>query len=146
MKWDMCRFSCPRKHRLDLKNKECMLKKLTIALTVAALGSGAFAQGGNGGAAGLGGNGGAIVEDPSRGSLAPNMRSGGTGGKGGGGNGGAVSPFDEWDLDRNGVLSNSEALSAGFTEAQFLAMDTDRDGKVTIKEFTVASIIPIRGR
>lgn len=124
------------------------MKKLTIALTAAALGSGAFAQGGNGGSAGVGGNGGAIVEDPSRGALAPNMRSGGAGGRGAGGNGGAgaVSPFDQWDLDRNGVLSNSEALSAGFTEAQFLAMDTDRDGIVTIKEFTVASIFPTRDR
>lgn len=123
------------------------MKKLSIALTVAALSSGALAQGGNGG---VGGNGGAIVEDPGRGSFAPNMRSGGSGGKGAGGNGGAGgnagSPFDDWDLDRNGVLSHSEALSAGFTEAQFIAMDSDRDGKVTVKEFTVASITPLRGR
>lgn len=119
------------------------MKKLTIALTVAALGSGAFAQGGNGGAAGVGGNAGAIVEDPSRGAFSPIMRSGETGGKGDGGNGGAIAPFDEWDLDRNGVLSHSEALSAGFTEAQFLIMDADRDGKVTAKEFRIASISPI---
>lgn len=116
------------------------MKKLSIALTVAALSGSAFAQGGNGG---VGGNGGAIVEDPSRGSLAPSMRSGGNGGSGGKG-GNAGSPFEDWDLDRNGVLNNAEALRAGFTEAQFIAMDTDRDGRVTLKEFTVASITPQR--
>ena len=120
------------------------MKKLSIALTVAALSSGAFAQDGGG----AGGNGGAIVEDPARGSVAPNMRSGGNAGAlvrgSAGGNGGASSPFDEWDLDRNGFLSSAEANQAGFTEAQFIAMDTDRDGRVTLKEFTVASISPIR--
>lgn len=113
------------------------MKKLSIALTVAAISSSSFAQ------VGAGGNGGAIVEDSSRGSLAPNMNSGGNGGSvGKGGNGG--SPFDDWDLDRSGALSKPEALRAGFTEAQFVAMDTDRDGRVTLKEFTVASITPQR--
>lgn len=121
------------------------MKKISIALTVAAISSGAFAQGGNGGLGGNGGNGGAIIEDPTRGSLAPNMRSGGNAGAvSAGGNGGAGSTFDEWDIDRNGVLSQAEALSAGFTEAQFVAMDTNRDGRVTLKEFTVASITPQR--
>ncbi|MDN3988807.1 hypothetical protein [Zwartia vadi] len=122
------------------------MKKFSIALTVAALSSAAFAQN----VGGVGGNGGAIVEDPARGGIAPDIRSGayaGTGGKGSaGGNGGAGSPFDEWDLDRNGFLSTAEANQAGFTEAQFIAMDTDRDGRVTLKEFTVASIMPIRSR
>jgi len=125
------------------------VKKISIALTVAAISSGAFAQGGNGGLGGNGGNGGAIIEDPTRGSLAPNMRSGGNAGAvSAGGNGGSGgkggSGFDEWDLDRNGVLSIAEALRAGFTETQFVAMDTDRDGRVTLKEFTVASITPQR--
>lgn len=110
------------------------MKKISIALTVAVLSGSAFAQGGNGG---VGGNGGAIVDDPSRGSLAPNMRSGGSGGKGGN----AGSPFEDWDLDRNGMLSNTEALQAGFTDAQFIAMDADRDGRVTLKEFTVANVV-----
>jgi hypothetical protein len=110
------------------------VKKISIALTVAALSGSAFAQGG----VGAGGNGGAIVQDSSRGSLAPNMSSGGNGGKGGN----AGSPFDNWDLDRNGVLSNAEAMQAGFTQAQFISMDADRDGRVTLKEFTVASISP----
>jgi hypothetical protein len=108
------------------------VKKISIALTVAALTGSAFAQGGNGG---VGGNGGAIVEDSSRGGLEPNMRSGGDGGNAG-------SPFADWDLDRNGVLSNAEAMQAGFTQAQFISMDADRDGRVTLKEFTVASISP----
>ena len=105
------------------------MKKLSIALTVAVLSGSAFAKGGNGGA---------MVEDPSRGSLAPDMRSVDNSGKGGN----AGSEFDGWDLDRNGVLSSAEASKAGFTHAQFVAMDTDRDGGVTLKEFTAASVVP----
>ena len=143
------------------------MKKLSIAMTVAMVSTTAYAQlglggnagatmsdsasksgpisttagnggagaigggnGGNGGAGGLGGNGGA----------------GAMGGNGGavgrGGNGGAGGSFDTWDLDRNGVLSFDEARLAGFTQADFLKMDTDQNGKVTIQEFRVAQIVP----
>ena len=143
------------------------MKKLSIAMTVAMVSTTAYAQlglggnagatmsdsasksgpisttagnggagaigggnGGNGGAGGLGGNGGA----------------GAMGGNGGavgrGGNGGAGGSFDTWDLDRNGVLSFDEARLAGFTQADFLKMDTDQNGKVTIQEFSVAQIVP----
>lgn len=122
------------------------MKKLSIALTVAALSTVALAQGGNGGNAALGGNGGAGAMGGNGGAGAMGGNGGAIGGNGGnGGSGGkGGSGFDEWDLDRNGVLSIAEAQRAGFTETQFVAMDTDRDGRVTLKEFTVASIMPQR--
>ena len=134
------------------------MKKLSIAMTVAMVSTTAYAQ------LGLGGNAGATMSDSasksgpistSAGNGGAGAMSGGNGGNGGagamGGNGGAVGrggnggmggSFDEWDLDRNGVLSFDEARLAGFTQADFLKMDTDQNGKVTIQEFRVAQILP----
>lgn len=125
------------------------MKKLSIAMTVAMVSTTAYAQ------LGLGGNAGATLSESASKSgsistLAGNggagAMGGGNGGNGGagamGGNGGAGGSFDEWDLDRNGVLSFDEARLAGFTQADFLKMDTDQNGKVTIEEFKVAQIVP----
>jgi len=134
------------------------MKKLSIAMTVAMVSTTAYAQ------LGLGGNAGATMSDSASksgpisttagnggagaigGGNGGNGGAGGLGGNGGavgrGGNGGVGGSFDEWDLDRNGVLSIDEARLAGFTQADFLKMDTDQNGKVTIQEFRVAQIVP----
>ncbi len=134
------------------------MKKLSIAMTVAMVSTTAYAQ------LGLGGNAGATMSDSASksgpisttagnggagaigGGNGGNGGAGGLGGNGGavgrGGNGGVGGSFDEWDLDRNGVLSFDEARLAGFTQADFLKMDTDQNGKVTIQEFRVAQIVP----
>ena len=128
------------------------MKKLSIAMTVAMVSTSAYAQfslGGNGGAMtpDSGGKSGSISTTSAGNGGAGAMAgasggNGGSGGKGAGGNGGAGGSFDDWDLDRNGVLSIDEARLAGFTQADFLKMDTDQNGKVTIQEFRVAQIMP----
>ena len=125
------------------------MKKLSIAMTVAMVSTSAYAQfslGGNGGAMtpDSGGKGGiSSMSAGNAGAMAgASGGNGGSGGKGAGGNGGAGGSFDDWDLDRNGVLSIDEARLAGFTQADFLKMDTDQNGKVTIQEFRVAQIVP----
>jgi len=115
------------------------LKKLSIAMTVAMVSTSAYAQ------LGLGGNAGATMSQgsgqsgPISSTAAGNA---GSGDKGAGGNGGAGGSFDEWDLDRNGVLSVEEVRLAGFTQADFLKMDVDQNGRVTRQEFMVAQITP----
>ena len=134
------------------------MKKLSIAMTVAMVSTTAYAQLGLGGNAGatlsenasksgsistLAGNGGAGAMGGGNGGNGGVGAMGGNGGAvGRGGNGGAGGSFDEWDLDRNGVLSFDEARLAGFTQADFVKMDTDQNGKVTIQEFRVAQVMP----
>lgn len=131
------------------------MKKLSIAMTVAMVSTSAYAQfsmGGNGGAMtpDSGGKGGiSSMSAGNAGAMAGGSGgnagaggNGGAGGKGAGGNGGAGGSFDEWDLDRNSVLSFDEARLAGFTQAEFMKMDVDQNGKVTRQEFMVAQIMP----
>lgn len=116
------------------------MKKLSIAMTVAMVSTSAYAQFSLGGNAGATMSQGSGQSGPISSTAAGNAGSGGKGAAGG--NGGLGGSFDEWDLDRNGVLSVEEVRLAGFTQADFLKMDVDQDGKVTRQEFMVAQIAP----